>query len=233
MAIAAAPEPMLASGGKSSSAIRLPSAAVRHEDVDHPLVVSAKAIGEATAVLPVVSTLVFGFAITELLDAEAQAAAHPVVLLLLTLSACFSLYTTTFSILEFYYVTMIHAFDSKAAHGNRAYQMKTDRENLSFQVDAAIHVHTRRMRKHARDCLWYSVTCLVAATGVQTVAVHGWTWYSIPVVVIGVAGVLVVPWMVFTFRGLYLPLVAEYRGTSALADVLAASSSTPAVPQEP
>ena len=48
-----------------------------------------------------------------------------------------------------------------------------------------------------------------------------------------VAGVLVVPWMVFTFRGLYLPLVAEYRGTSALADVLTASSSTPAVPQEP
>ena len=82
---------------------------------------------------------------------------------------------------------MIHAFDSKAAHGNRAYQLKMDRENLSFQVDAAIHVHTRRMRRYARDCLWYSVTCLVAATGVQTVAVHGWTWYSIPVVVIGVS----------------------------------------------
>ena len=67
---------------------------------NHALVTSADAIGEATAVLPVVSTLVFGFAIAEILDHQNDDGKSKPVLCLLALSASLSLYTTTFSVLE-------------------------------------------------------------------------------------------------------------------------------------
>ena len=63
----------------------------------HALITSATAVGEATAILPVVSTLVFGFAVEELLKSEQNRA----VLMPIGISASLSLFTTTFSVLEF------------------------------------------------------------------------------------------------------------------------------------
>ena len=67
----------------------------------HALITSATAIGEATAILPVVSTLVFGFAVTELLAQSRGSEQNRAVLLILGISASLSLFTTTFSVLEF------------------------------------------------------------------------------------------------------------------------------------
>ena len=78
---------------------------------NHALLSSAKNVGEATAVLPVVSTLSFGFAAAELLSQSA--AAHTSVLILLALSASLSMYTTTYSVLEYYYMSMLTASDTK------------------------------------------------------------------------------------------------------------------------
>ena len=67
------------------------------DDGIHALITSATAVGEATAILPVVSTLVFGFAVEELLKSEQNRA----VLMPIGISASLSLFTTTFSVLEF------------------------------------------------------------------------------------------------------------------------------------
>ena len=57
----------------------------------------------ATAVLPVVSTLVFVFAMESIFQSNFDIAANPAdiaVLILLSMAAALSLYTTTFSVLE-------------------------------------------------------------------------------------------------------------------------------------
>ena len=66
-------------------------------------VAAITAVGEATAVLPVVSTLVFVFALESLFQSEfvsAVSLADQAVLILLSMAAALSLYTTTFSVLE-------------------------------------------------------------------------------------------------------------------------------------
>jgi len=66
-------------------------------------VAAITAVGEATAVLPVVSTLVFVFALESLFQSEFASAgslADQAVLILLSMAAALSLYTTTFSVLE-------------------------------------------------------------------------------------------------------------------------------------
>ena len=85
----------------------------RNMDSHHALISSAKHLGEATGVLPVVSTLSFGFAASGLLG-QKEADHPPAVLVLLSLSACFSMYTTVYSVLEFYYIAMLTASDTKS-----------------------------------------------------------------------------------------------------------------------
>ena len=65
--------------------------------------VAITAVGEATAVLPVVSTLIFVFAMESIFQSNFDIAANPAdiaVLILLSMAAALSLYTTTFSVLE-------------------------------------------------------------------------------------------------------------------------------------
>ena len=80
-------------------------------DGSHALITSISAIGEATAEHPVVSTLVFCFAIEQLFDGASSQSGksgetswHVLTLVLLATSAALSLYTTTYSVLEFYYI---------------------------------------------------------------------------------------------------------------------------------
>ena len=54
-------------------------------------------LGAATAILPLVSTLAFGFAVSELLG---NSSLHPSVVILLTVSASTSLWVVTFSVLH-------------------------------------------------------------------------------------------------------------------------------------
>jgi hypothetical protein len=79
----------------------------------HALISTSKEIGVATGILPVVSTLTFGFATSVLLGEDAVPGS---VLLLVCASAVCSLYTTVYSVLEFYYVAMLTAGDAKSAY---------------------------------------------------------------------------------------------------------------------
>ena len=99
------------------------------DEGNHALVSSARNTGEAAAILPVVSTLSFGFATGELL-AQRGADAHGPVLVLLSLSAVFSLFTTTYSVLEYYYISMLTASDTQSHYGNN-----TARSGLDDGVD--------------------------------------------------------------------------------------------------
>ena len=98
------------------------------------LISTSKEIGVATGILPVVSTLTFGFAATTLLEQKADLAEST--LILVSLSAVCSLYTTTYSVLEVYYVAMMTAGDTKSTY--LAEHPKNRRETsvkLSFKSD--------------------------------------------------------------------------------------------------
>ena len=97
------------------------------------LISTSMEIGVATGVLPVVSTLTFGFAVTTLIQYSFLAEST---LILVSLSAVCSLYTTTYSVLEVYYVAMMTAGDTKSTY--LAEHPKNRRETsvkLSFKSD--------------------------------------------------------------------------------------------------
>ena len=109
----------------------------------------------ATGILPVVSTLTFGFAATTLLEQKVTLAAST--LILVSLSAVCSLYTTTYSVLEFYYVAMMTAGDTKSTylaaatteHNRRETAVKLnfksdDLDDLARQVDTKTSTCIRR-----------------------------------------------------------------------------------------
>ena len=109
----------------------------------------------ATGILPVVSTLTFGFAATTLLEQKADLAEST--LILVSLSAVCSLYTTTYSVLEFYYVAMMTAGDTKSTYlaaasteQNRQETTATmnfksdDLDDLARRVDAKTSTCIRR-----------------------------------------------------------------------------------------
>ena len=176
---------------------------------NHALVSSAKNVGEATAILPVVSTLSFGFAAAELL---AQTAAHASVLVLLALSASLSLYTTTYSVLEYYYLAMLTASDTKVQVSMQTESVEiAKRDGLAKKTDHAMRLF-EPWRRLARDSLWGSVILILAAGAAQTIEQRGiHEWSTIVVIVILFTGAVVIPVTVYKFRRTFAPLLQEYR----------------------
>jgi len=188
-----------------------PPLATMFEGGNHTLVSSARAVGEATAVLPVVSTLSFGFAVSQLLIAESM---PPAVRILLSVSAACSTYTTTFSVLEFYYVNMLTASDQKSHYYT---QITEDdsldaefRDTLAQEVDEVV-TQFEPWRKLARTTLWLSVVFILAAaatkTGLQTTLGD---WKMMLSVVVLALGIMVVPTTVYFFRKRFTPLIQRY-----------------------
>ena len=128
---------------------------------NHALLSSAMNVGQATAVLPVVSTLSFGFAATVLLSQSA--AAHASVLILLALSASLSMYTTTYSVLEYYYLVMLTASDTKVQAEDAA---MAKRDGLALKTDATMR-QFEPWRAWARNSLWGGVILILAAGAMQ------------------------------------------------------------------
>lgn len=194
------------------------------DEGSHALISSAKNLGEATAVLPVVSTLSFGFAAAELLAQGAEA--HTSVVILLAASAALSLYTTTFSVLEYYYIALLTSSDTRQyyalatgededteAASNAA---ATNRDRLARQTDELV-LFFRQWRKNARNALWASVILIIAASAAQTIEVRGLqSRTTIAVIVILSAGGLLVPITVYRFRTKFGPLLAAYRAATGL-----------------
>ena len=173
---------------------------------NHALLSSAMNVGQATAVLPVVSTLSFGFAATVLLSQSA--AAHASVLILLALSASLSMYTTTYSVLEYYYLVMLTASDTKAQAEDAA---MAKRDGLALETDAVI-LQFEPWRAWARNSLWGSVILILAAGAMQTIEERGVReWSTIVVVVILFTGAVLIPVTVKKFRYTFGPLLRLYR----------------------
>lgn len=173
---------------------------------NHALLSSAKSVGEATAIFPVVSTLSFGFAAAELLSQSA--AAHASVLILLALSASLSMYTTTYSVLEYYYIVMLTASDTKVQTEDAAV---AKRDELALKTDAAMR-HFVPWRRLARNSLWMSAILILAAGAVQTIEERGVReWSTIVVIVILFTGVVLIRVTVHKFRATLRPLIQEYH----------------------
>ena len=173
---------------------------------NHALLSSAKSVGEATAIFPVVSTLSFGFAAAELLSQSA--AAHASVLILLALSASLSMYTTTYSVLEYYYIVMLTASDTKVQTEDAAV---AKRDELALKTDAAMR-HFVPWRRLARESLWLSAILILAAGAVQTIEERGVReWSTIVVIVILFTGAVLIQVTKQKFRATFRPLIQEYH----------------------
>lgn len=192
------------------------------DDGGHALVASARALGSATSILPVVSTLSFGFAAGKLLEPAVLTGDETTpVLILLALSACFSLYTTTYSVLEFFYISMLTASDAKSNYNCNylvaskeqdptSREASQKRDDMARQVNAIV-LAFEPWRWQARNSMWLSLMLILAAAGTQT-ALHA----SDPVGVIAVVsilsvGALIVPLTVLRFRRSFAPLLENYR----------------------
>lgn len=176
-------------------------------DTSHALIRAGESLGDASATLPVVSTLTFGFAVGTLLGHK-PGDTHEAVLLLLAASACFSLWTTSFAVLEKYYLTMLEHADVRAAH-NATQQPSVNRSDLAVRVDQEI-AGFGRWRALARNCLWISVVLILAAIVVDFAHKHGTTswWWAIAALVTLASASL--PATVWVFRQTYIPLLEDY-----------------------
>ena len=224
---------------------------VRLDDSDniqsHPLISSAVAIGDATAILPVVSMLVFGFAFENLLIGAGRF--HRVSEIFLGLSASLSLYTTAFSVLEFYYVKMLTSADiyrqfmDKTQQGrspeSRAFKpfepeegVKPDGETLAQRTDDLILRFTN-MRNLARNALWSSIIFLLCACCSEIFAKANVGVFAFILFGILLTGAVAVPFTVVEFRSAYRPLLAAYRKDHDLPSGLSAAPHRFSIPKTP
>ena len=181
------------------------------DDGGHTLISASQALSDATVVLPVVSTLVFGFAVTEMLNLEREARSA---LLLLCISAASSLYTTTYSVLEYHYISLLRAADARSNYLLEDTGCEDERrDHLARRADALI-VRLEPWREASRNSLWVSVMSILAAAGTQILlSAHHSLPLWIEVLVLGVllGGTVLVPLTVRHFRRSFRPLLDEYH----------------------
>jgi len=168
-------------------------------------------LGQATSILPVISTLTFGFAIAAVLAHDPHTT-HDLVIVLLTISAGCSLWTTAYSVLEQYYFTMISQADHKAEYMSAEHlkHSSCDRGKLARAADRA-SLRFRPLRHVARNALWLSVLLILVAIAVDAAAKHGYHWVSFVVGGVVIASAASLLAIVAAFRSVYLPLIAGYH----------------------
>jgi hypothetical protein len=120
------------------------------------------ALGDASASLGLISTLVFTLAVQSLLDFEfTSTAANRLVVGCLVCSCASSVFVTSFALLEYYYAQMIKAKDDEfrcdAIDGGDA-DRRLVREVADRGMDAVTH-----LRAHSRNGMWASLILLLVA----------------------------------------------------------------------
>ena len=137
-----------------------------------------------------------------------SAAAHASVLILIALSASLSMYTTTYSVLEYYYLVMLTASDTKVQAEDAA---MAKRDELALKTDAAMRLFVP-WRRLAHNSLWWSAILILAAGAVQTIEERGVReWSTIVVIVILFTGSVLIRVTVQKFRATFRPLIQEYH----------------------
>merc|ERR1711924_243796 len=154
-------------------------------------------------------------------------------MILLMLSAGCSLWTTAFSVLEFYYVALLSYADSKSSYGNAMNALDgvtTSRESLARRVDTLL-VRFQSLRRLARNLLWASIGFLMIAIGTKTALTHGSssvvTWLGVAICATSVVGMIVT---IHVFRSAYRPIVYDYRCHVRLVDKAAVAKEAQVVP---
>jgi hypothetical protein len=153
-----------------------------HRDGDESDLDHIVAIGEASSTLGLLATLVMAIALDKLLVSE-KAPAH----LLLVIGNGFSVYTVTYSILEWYYVKALLAARSREKEKKRKENKQADpspsklengpapdsaREYTSLEDEDFSELITpkfasmNRMRASCRNSMWMSLICILSAVSI-------------------------------------------------------------------
>ena len=116
---------------------------------NHALISSASAAGKAKSMLPVVSTLIFGLAAN-----LAPTTAQPMSFFFAVSAAC-SLYTTTYAVLEAYYIAMVTSGDVTARYLYLADEERGQkaRDGLARKVDETLRAFEPYHRR-SLDAMW-------------------------------------------------------------------------------
>ena len=180
-------------------------------DDTHQLITSSKSVAEATGILPVVSTLTFGVAVQCVFDAGSpETPVAALELILLCASASLSVFTTTFSLLEYYYVTMLEGGDAWISYVGQGESGDDDRTRDVFAHEGwAILEGFSARRKQARDNMWGSLALILVALGMRTVA--NCTYRLAAAVCFGILmyGARMIYVLVHEFRGTFRPLLQK------------------------
>ena len=201
---------------------------------NHALVSSASAAGKAKSMLPVVSTLIFGlaanlapttaqpmsffFAVCARVEFTLQARPRLLdgVEAATQVSAACSLYTTTYAVLEAYYIAMVTSGDVTARYLHLADEEwgRNTCDSLARKVDDMLRAF-EPYRRRSLDAVWGGVVflliayCCGCAPPLRRADRDRWgMWFSIPPLA---AGVVFVPRTVLMFRRAFVPLVERYR----------------------
>eukprot|EP00966_Prymnesium_polylepis_P043183 1002895-Prymnesium_polylepis.1 len=183
------------------------------------------ALGDASASLAVVSTLVFGIAVESLLSSEQSVDASLFVVKMHLLKQGFLLgasstssYTMAFSILEYYYAQMIKSKDNTLEdeddHDSRKELMV--RKKLRKKADAGLKSLAPH-RRASRNSMWASLICmqggsLVTFTTDVVEATHDGEQVPGRLIILAVGLVIVISSLVFVvltikkFRSIFQPI---------------------------
>ena len=155
-------------------------------------------VATGTSALPIISSLNFGCAVGAILFVD-WVPGPDVVKFLLAVSAALSLFSTTFALLEVYYIHMVV--------GRSTRQNNSAAQNARF---SALSMTVRKftpLRTAARHALWFGVVSLIIACAILVWSIGGiWNKLSGVALVVGSAAVPITVWL---FRSEYRLLLAD------------------------
>eukprot|EP00928_Gymnodinium_smaydae_P021820 TRINITY_DN18540_c0_g2_i1.p1 TRINITY_DN18540_c0_g2~~TRINITY_DN18540_c0_g2_i1.p1 ORF type:complete len:272 (-),score=42.59 TRINITY_DN18540_c0_g2_i1:121-885(-) len=204
-----------------------PAHCAKHQASSH-LMDSCKSLGDATEILPVVSALVFVLSVTELLSLargddnrapSVMTAWHKAVMLLLAFAACLSGFTTTFALLEFYYIRMSCGAD-RELHYNHIQRLGVDDEERVFERQEFVSLVFKALdtfkllRRLARNSMWAAMMCMLLATALYILSAAEGSWATVAAASVLVLGILAMLGTVLWFRSVYRPLLEQYQRKS-------------------
>ena len=144
------------------------------------------ALGEASASLGLISTLVFSIAISNLIDYDAEpTVASSICVLALVAATATSCFVMSFALLEYYYAQMLKSRDT-------AYLGVSDslskRAKLKQLADQGMR-NVSGLRSLSRNSMWMSLVLLqlAAVAHVLDISEHGPNLFAAAVVILGAA----------------------------------------------
>mmetsp|Transcript_49506 Transcript_49506/g.130580 ORF Transcript_49506/g.130580 Transcript_49506/m.130580 type:complete len:200 (-) Transcript_49506:139-738(-) len=191
---------------------------------DHtPLVNDGAALREIDAVagasssLGLISTLVFGTCVSTILAWEekdyedlTRSMAVNIFLLCMSFGTACSMFTTAFSLLDYYYAQMLRSIDDNMSNREEGEDSEAMRRNLHMDAISLMR-SLDHWRGYARNSMWISMVCLICGAGAHIVINEKLG----PVVYTALSALAVCIVMVIatvsTFRAKFKPVLTKYK----------------------